>query len=80
MASVTTPATIDRDSQVGAPYPITGATSPHKWQGIRPQSSDNTKTFGHDPPKVFLQFATPHPEGERWRVSDISCVQVVQWC
>ena len=34
----------------------------------------------HDPPKVFLQFATPHPESDRWCVSDILCVQVMQWC
>ena len=38
MTSVTTPATIDRDSQVGAPNPVTGATSPHKWTGEPPPS------------------------------------------
>ena len=34
--SVTTPATIDRDSQVGAPDPITGATSPTSDRGATP--------------------------------------------
>ena len=45
--SVTTPATIDRDSQVGAPNPITGATSPTSDRGATPSPSDddNTKTF-----------------------------------
>ena len=37
MASVTTPATIDRDSQVGAPDPITGATSPTRGAVTSPQ-------------------------------------------
>ena len=46
MTSVTTPATIDRDSQVGEiPDPITGATRPTSDRGSTPQSSDNTKTF-----------------------------------
>ena len=34
--SVTTPATIDRDSQVGAPNPTTGATSPTSDRGATP--------------------------------------------
>ena len=34
--SVTTPATIDRDSQIGAPDPITGATSPTSDRGATP--------------------------------------------
>ena len=34
--SVTTPATIDRDSPVGAPDPITGATSPTSDRGATP--------------------------------------------
>ena len=33
-----------------------------------------------NPPKVFLQFTTSHPESDRWCVSDILCVQVMQWC
>ena len=37
MTSVTTPATIDRDSQVGEiPHPITGATRPTSYRGSTP--------------------------------------------
>ena len=86
MASVTTPATIDRDSQVSAPDPITGATSPTSDRGSAPQSSDNTKTFNtihqrcsssllHPIQKVIDDMLVTF-----CHVSDISCVQVVQWC
>ena len=63
--SVTTPATIDRDSQVSAPNPITGATSPTSERGATPGPSDNTKTFNSIHQRCFLQFATPHPESDR---------------
>ena len=48
MTSVTTPATIDRDSKVSEiPNPInsTGAPQPTSDRGTIPQSSDNTKTL-----------------------------------
>ena len=79
MASVTTPATIDRDSQVGAPDPITGATSPTSDRGSAP-SPVTTPRRSTWSTKGVPPVATPHPESDRWRVSDISCVQVVQWC
>ena len=40
--SVTTPATIDRDSQVSAPDPITGATSPTSDRGATPSPQMTT--------------------------------------
>ena len=64
--SVTTPATIDRDSQVGAPDPITGATSPTSDRGATPQSSDdNTKTFHSIHQRCSSSSLHPHPESDR---------------
>ena len=58
--SVTTPATIDRDSQVSAPDPITGATSPTSDRGATPQSSDDyTKTFNTIHPRCSSSLLHP---------------------
>ena len=65
MTSVTTPATIDRDSQVSEiPDPITGAPRPTSDRGSAssPVTTSRCSTYL---PKVFLQFATPHPESDR---------------
>ena len=65
-------------SEITDPINSTGAPQPTSDRGSHPQSSDdNTKTFNQILPRVFLQFAILHPEGE-W-ISDISCVQVMQW-
>ena len=60
MTSVTTPATMDRDSKVGEitnPISSTGATRPTSDRGAYcPQSSDNTKTVQPDLPRMFLQL------------------------
>ena len=63
MVSVTTPATIDRGSKVGE---ITDPLS----HPVFLQHLD----IQQDPPKVFLQFAIPHPRSE-WITVDILCVQ-----
>ena len=79
MASVANPATVDRGSKVSeTPDPInsTGAPSPLVKEDPFPVFLQHPD-IQLDPPKVFLQFAILHP-GSEW-ISDISCVQVVQW-
>ena len=63
IASVTKPATIDRGSKVGE------ITDP-----ISSTSSYQILSVQQDPPKVFFQFAIPHPRSE-WITVDVSCVQ-----
>ena len=62
MASVTTPATIDRGSKVGeTSNPISSTEAPSLWEEpVFLQHQD----VPPDPPKVYLQIATPLPRSE----------------
>ena len=80
MVSVTNPATVDRGSKVSeTPDPInsTGAPQPTALREEPFPVFLQHPDIQLDPPKVFLQFAILHP-GSEW-ISDVSCVQVVQW-
>ena len=80
MVSVTKPATVDRGSKVGeTPNPINSTEAP---PSLLLRKEPFPVFLQHpdiqpDPPKVFLQFTILHP-GSEW-ISDVSCVQVVQW-
>ena len=76
MVSVTKPATIDRGSKVSE---ITNSISSTETPQPTVRDPSHPVFLQHldiqqDPPKLFLQFAIPHPRSE-WITVDISCVQ-----
>ena len=85
MASVTTPATIDRGSKVSEitdPISSTKTPQPTVRGAISGFPLSHPVFLQHqdilpDPPKVYLQTITPLPKSE-WITVDVSCVQVMQ--
>ena len=86
MASVTTPATVERGSKVGEiTNPISSTETPtaycersHLQSSLCPHPVFlQHQDIPPDPPKVFLEFAIPYPRSE-WITVDVLFVQAMQ--